>query len=79
MKLVRYLHPGDHYPSRLRKGKKYFAEELYFRDIKFPVKIRDIHKIEKKSYIATSAFGYEKISNLCIKKCFEKNILIYYC
>ena len=30
-----------------------------FKDTKCPVKIRDIHKIERKNSISISAFGYE--------------------
>ena len=37
--LIRYLNPADHHPARIRKNDK------NFRYIKFPVKIRDIHKI----------------------------------
>ena len=29
---------------------KYFAKSLDFKDIKFPVKARYIHKIEKKEF-----------------------------
>ena len=39
---------SDHYPKRIRKADKNFAGELDFKDIKFPFKIRDIHKIQKK-------------------------------
>ena len=46
--LVRYLYPADHHPTRIRKVDKEFARELDFKDIKLPVKIRDIQKIEKK-------------------------------
>ena len=46
--LVRYLNPGDHNPRRIIKVHKDFAKRLDFKGIKFPVKIRDIHKIEKK-------------------------------
>ena len=46
--LVKYLHPADHHPARITKADKNFAKELDFKDKKFPVKIRDIHKIEKK-------------------------------
>ena len=41
------LHPADHHLSRIRKDDKNFARELNFEDIKFPVKIRDVDKIEK--------------------------------
>ena len=39
---------------------KDFAKRLDFKNIKFPVKIRDIQKIEKKNFIQDiSVFGYE--------------------
>ena len=41
------LHPADHHLLRIRKDDKNFARELNFEDIKFPVKIRDVDKIEK--------------------------------
>lgn len=44
---VRYLHLADHNPVRITKGGKDFARRLDFKEIKFPVKTRDIHKIEK--------------------------------
>ena len=45
--LVRHLNPADHNPRRITKSDKDFAKRLDFKDIKFPVKIRDIHKIKK--------------------------------
>ena len=30
-----------------------------FKDIKFPIKIRDIHKVEEKYCISISVFAYE--------------------
>ena len=47
--------------------------------MKFTVKTRDIHKIEKKNSIDISAFGYENKKKYSIdvsKKC-KKNMLIY--
>ena len=38
---------GDINPARNREIGKCFAGEFHYKDIKFPVKIRDIHKIEK--------------------------------
>ena len=35
-------------PARITKADKNFVKRLDFRDIKIPVKTRDIHKIEKK-------------------------------
>ena len=45
--LVRYLNPADHHPARITKADKDFAKKLDFKDIKFPVKVKDIHKIEE--------------------------------
>ena len=57
--LVRYLNPVDHNPARVTKAVKDFVKKLDFKDINFPVEIRNIHKIEKKNSIGISAFGYE--------------------
>ena len=57
--LVRYLNPVDHNPARVTKADKDFVKKLDFKDINFPVEIRNIHKIEKKNAIGISAFGYE--------------------
>ena len=46
--LIRYLNPADRNPARITKANKEFTKKLDFKNIKFPVKIRDIHKIEKK-------------------------------
>ena len=72
--MVRYLHPADHHPVRIRKVSKIFSRELDFKDIKFPVKIRGIHKIEKNC-IGISIFGYENKEKYLIyvsKKCCEE-------
>ena len=58
--LIRYLNPADHHPARITKTDEDFAKMLHFKDLNFPVKIRDIHKIEKKkNSIGISVFGYE--------------------
>ena len=57
--MVRYLHPADHNPRRRIKADKDFAKKLDSKDMKLPVKIRDIHKIEKKNFSGISVFGYE--------------------
>ena len=49
--LVRYLNPADHNARRNRKGRD-------FKDIKAPVKIRDIHKIENKISTSITVFNY---------------------
>ena len=72
------LNPADRTPARITKADKEFAKKLDFKDIKFPVKLRDIHKIEKKNSMGISGFGYENkekhptyISKRC---CEEKHI-----
>ena len=57
--LVRNLNPADHHPARITKVAKAFDKMLDFKDIKFPIKVRNIHKIEKQNSISISVFGYE--------------------
>ena len=78
--LFRYLNPTDHNPRTITKVDKYFAKSLNFKDIKFIVKFRDIHKIEKLNSIGISVFGYENKRNIqsMYQKIFVKlNMLIY--
>ena len=50
--IVRHLNLVDHNSRRIAKADDNFAiKKLDFKGIKFPVKIRDIHKIEKKNSI----------------------------
>ena len=48
------------------------------KDLKFPVKTRDIHKTGKKNFIGISVFGYENKEKYLIyvskKFCEEKNV-----
>ena len=66
------------------KADKDFAEKLDFKGIKFPVTIRDMHKIEKKkkkNSISISVFGYEnkeKHPIYVLKNVVKKNMLIYF-
>ena len=48
---------ADRNPKRITKTDKDFAKKLAFKDIKSPVKVRDIHKIEKEHSIGISVFG----------------------
>ena len=76
--LVRYLNPADHNPAGITKADKDFTKKIDFKDIKFPVKTRDIHKIEKKKSISISIFGYEnKVKypiNISKKCCEDKHV-----
>ena len=66
--LARLLYPADHHPARIRKPDRNVANELYFKDTKFPVKTRGIHKIEKR-FILPLAFLLKKIW----KSIYQKN------
>ena len=46
--LGRYLNPVDHNPRRITKADRDFAMRLDFKDIKLPVKIKDIQKSKKR-------------------------------
>ena len=50
------LNPADHNQIRTTRADKDFGKRLDFKDIKFPVKIRDIYKIEKKNSIGITPF-----------------------
>ena len=54
--MVRYLHPADHHPERIRKVNILYGDKLDFKDIKFSVKVRDIHKIEGKIPLALVSY-----------------------
>ena len=77
--MVRYLNTADHNPRRITKVDKDSAKRPHFKEIKFPVKIRDIHKIEKKKSIDISSLvmkiNKEKYPSYVSKKCCkEKHI-----
>ena len=57
--MVRYLNPTNHHPARITKADKDFSKRLEFKEINFPVKITDIHKLEKNNVMGISVFGYE--------------------
>ena len=58
-RLLRYLILAANNPRKITKADKDFGKRFAFKDIKFPIKTRDIHKIEKKNYIGIRVFGYE--------------------
>ena len=62
---------GKNYKS----GQRYYQKKINFKDIKFPVGVRDIHKIEKKNSIGISVFGYEEKEKhpIYVSKCCEQN------
>ena len=76
--LVRYLNPVDHNPKRMTKADQEFGKKLDFKNIKFPVKIRDIHKIEKRIPSALVLFGHKNKEKRPIyvpkKRCEKKHV-----
>ena len=78
--LARYWNLADYYPASIANSDKRFTKNFDFKDIKLPVKIREIYKIEKMNSIGISVFGYEnkeKHSIYVLKKCYkEKHILL---
>ena len=51
--MVRSLDPTDHNPKRTRKVEKLYGDELDFKDMKFPVKVREIFtKLKEKVSLA---------------------------
>ena len=86
LSVVRCSNPENHHPAKITKADKNFDKKLGFKDIKFIVKIRDIHKVEIKNSIGVSVFGCESKEKhpnqkkKKKKKCREvkKKMLIYY-
>ena len=71
------------HPARITKAEKHFAKKLDFKDIRFPVKIRDIRKIKKKKKIPlTLVFLTMKIKknvqSMYQKNVARKSMFIYY-
>ena len=81
-RLVRYVRPAGRDPARITKVDRYFTKRLDCKDIKFPVKIRDIHKF-KKSINSTTLVVLVKEIRKNVQSMYQKNavkvsILIYY-
>ena len=78
---MRHLNPANNHPERIIYPDKDFDKKLDFKDIKFPVKIRDIQKIEKR-IPSTIVFLTMKINNniqpMYQKNVLKKKLLIYY-
>ena len=75
------LHPADQSRKRITKAYRDFTKKLDFKDIKFPVKVRDIHKIEKRIPLALVFLVMKigrNIQSMYQKNVAKKNMLIYY-
>ena len=79
--LVIYWDPADCNLARIKKADKDFAKKLDFKDIKFPVKFRDIHKIDLKISSALVFLLMKIRINIQFmrqRNVVKKNMLIYY-
>ena len=79
--LVRYLNPVDHHSARVTKADTDFAKEIDFKDIKFPVKVGELRKIETKNSIGISVLVIKMRKNIQFiyqKNVVKKKVLIYY-
>ena len=81
--IVRYLNPVHHNRRRIPRTDKKFTKKFDFKSIKFPVKISDIHKFEKKQRIPLELVFLvikirKNISFMYQENVLKKNMLIYY-
>ena len=81
--LVRYLHSADCNPPIITKADKDFTEKLDCKNIKFPVKTRDINKAEEKKRILSALVHSvikirKNIQSMFQKYAVKRNMLIYY-
>ena len=56
---IRYLNPHGKDPQRIKKDDRQYIKNLDYQEIKFPVTIKQINKIEKQNNIRINVFGYE--------------------
>ena len=56
---IRHSNPQDKYPQRIKKVDKEYIKKLDYKDIEFPVNIKQYNKIEKQNEININVFGYE--------------------
>ena len=76
---ISQIHPKYHHPAIITKADKDFLKtvDFDFKDIKFPVKTRDIHKSEKKkNSIAISIFGYKNFQSMYQKMFCQETCLL---
>ena len=71
--LAKYLNPTNYNPRRITKADKDFAKRLDFKDTKLPVKIRDIHNIEKRSQSALAFLVMKLRKN--IQSMYQSNVM----
>ena len=57
--IAKCFYPACYNTKKITKVDEDFAKNRNFKYTKFPVKVRDIHKIKKKKSIFISVFGCE--------------------
>ena len=55
---IRHLNPQDKDPQRIKKEDRKMVGKLNYEGIEFPVRIKDVSKIEKQISIRISVFGH---------------------
>ena len=77
---MKYFQPADDNPARIMEIGKDFAKKRYFKDIEFSVKIRDIHKIEKRVVSALFAWTMKARKNIkfMLQKILAKDMFVYH-
>ena len=63
-----------HNAARIRKIDKIFQSKVGFKDIKFPVKIKDICKIEKKTPIISALVSLVMKRRKNIQSMYQKRL-----
>ena len=66
---VRHINPSNEHPERIKTTEKKIAEKLDYDGSEFPVKEKDLNKIEVKNKICINVFGYENklVFTICFK------------
>ena len=80
---VRHINPVNDHPGRIKKTDRYFANNLNYDGIEFPVQENDFKKVEVQNNICVNVFGYENklffpvyISNQTFKSSIDLLLLI---
>ena len=59
---IRYLNPQKKNPQRIKDTDKEFINKLDYNNVKFPVMIKDIPKVETQNNINVNVFGWKNSS-----------------
>ena len=77
--LVRCIHPADHHPARIATADKDFVIKLDFKDTKFAVKIKDIHRIlHTHTHTHTHTYTHTHTTQTGIKSATDFFFVIYW-